>query len=31
MKNGIWTVDTARLCWTCQQEMAHEYIIQPTR
>lgn len=31
MKNGIWTVDTARLCWACQQEMAHEYIIQPTR
>lgn len=31
MKNGIWRVETARLCWACQQEMTHEYIMQPTR
>ena len=31
MKSGIWKVEVARLCWACQQEMAHEYIIQPTR
>ena len=31
MKNGIWRVETARLCWACQQEMTGEYIIQPTR
>ena len=30
MKSGIWKVEVARLCWACQQEMAHEYIIQPT-
>lgn len=29
MKNGIWTVDTARLCVACLQEMAAEYIIEP--
>ena len=23
-------METARLCWACQQEMAHEYIIQTT-
>lgn len=31
MKSGIWKVEVERLCWACQQEMAHEYIIQPTR
>lgn len=31
MKNGIWKVEVARLCWACQQEMTDEYIIQPTR
>ena len=31
MKSGIWKVEVARLCWACQQEMAHEHIIQPTR
>ena len=31
MKNGIWKVETARLCWACQIDMIPEYIIQPTR
>ena len=31
MKSGIWKVEVARLCWACQQEMAHEYIMQPTK
>lgn len=29
MKNGIWTVDTARLCVACLQEMAADYIVEP--
>jgi hypothetical protein len=31
VKSGIWKVEVARLCWACQQEMAHEYIMQPTK
>lgn len=31
MKSGIWSVETARLCMSCMDDMAAEYIIQPTK